>query len=293
LNEDANLSAVDEEPEKAAAATPSPREKTGGAVIVRPGSKIRLTRIDPDAKPSTSKRGSVKQIKKLRERLVKLQEALYAENRRSLLVVVQAIDTGGKDGVIKNLSFGLDPNGIELTNFKVPTPEELEHDFLWRIHRATPRKGSIGFWNRSHYEDVFVPRVHKQITKKVCRERYEDINAFENLLNRHGITILKFFLYVSKEEQKARLEDRLKDPEKIWKFNPGDLKERAFWDDYHRAFEDAINACTTDYAPWHIISANRKWGRNLMTLQIVVDTLEAMKPQYPVPQFDPQTVTID
>jgi len=208
-------------------------------------------------------------------------------------VVIQAIDTGGKDGVIKNLAYGLDPNGFELTNFKVPTAEELEHDFLWRIHRATPRKGSIGFWNRSHYEDVLVPRVHKQITRKVWRERYKDINAFENLLCRHGVTILKFFLYISKEEQKARLQDRLKDPEKIWKFNPGDLKERALWDDYHRAFEDAINACTTDYAPWYIIPANRKWGRNLMTLQIVVETLEAMEPEYPTPQFDPKTITIN
>jgi PPK2 family polyphosphate:nucleotide phosphotransferase len=284
---------VSHRPEKAAVSNPGLREKTGGAVIVRPGSKVRLARIDPDAKSGTSRRGAVKQINKLRERLTKLQEALYAENRRSLLVVVQAIDTGGKDGVIKNLAFGLDPNGMELTNFKVPTAEELKHDFLWRIHRATPRKGSIGFWNRSHYEDVFVPRVHKQITKKVWRQRYEDINTFENLLSRHCVTILKFFLYISKDEQKTRLENRLKDPEKIWKFNPGDLKERAFWDDYHRAFEDAINACSTDYAPWYIIPANRKWARNLTTLQIVVDTLEAMKPQYPTPQFDPKAVTID
>ena len=267
-------------------------KKICGPIVVPPGPKIRLARIDPDTKPGTSKRGSVKLINKLRERLTKLQEALYAENRRSLLVVVQAIDTGGKDGVIKNLAYGLDPNGFELTNFKVPTAEELEHDFLWRVHGATPRKGSIGFWNRSHYEDVFVPRVHKQITRKVWLERYEDINSFEKLLSRHGITILKFFLHISKDEQKARLEDRLKDPEKIWKFNPGDLAERALWDAYQRAFEDAINACATDYAPWYIIPANRKWARNLMTLQIVVDTLEAINPQYPVPQFDPKTVTI-
>ena len=290
-------SALSSEPEKFAVlpkgSSPMQEEKPDGAVIVRPGSKIRLARIDPDSKPGSSKRGSVKQIKKLQERLAKLQEALYAENRHSLLVVFQAIDTGGKDGAIKNLCLGLDPNGVELTNFKAPSAEELEHDFLWRIHKATPRKGAIGIWNRSHYEDVLVPRVHKQISRKVWRERCEDINTFENLLSRHGVTTLKFFLYISKDEQKARLEDRLKDPEKIWKFNPGDLKERALWDDYHRAFEDAINACATDYAPWYIIPANRKWARNLTTLQIVVDTLEVMKPQYPPPQFDPKTVTID
>jgi PPK2 family polyphosphate:nucleotide phosphotransferase len=268
-------------------------ENVSGPIIVRSGSKIRLTRIDPDAKPNTSKRGSVKQIKKLQERLIKLQEALYAENRRSLLVIFQAIDTGGKDGAIKNLCHGLDPSGVELTNFKAPSVEELDHDFLWRIHRAAPRRGAIGVWNRSHYEDVFVPRVHKHITRKVWRERYEDINAFEKLLSRQGVTILKFFLHISKEEQKTRLENRLKDPEKIWKFNPGDLTERALWDDYQRAFEDAINACATDYAPWYIIPANRKWARNLMTLQIVADTLEGMRPQYPPPQFDPKTVTIE
>ena len=260
---------------------------------MRPGRKVRLARIDPDARPDSSKRESLKRINKLHERLTKLQEALYAENRRSLLVIVQAIDTGGKDGAIKNLCCGLDPNGIELTNFKVPSAEELKHDFLWRIHRATPRKGSIGFWNRSHYEDVFVPRVHKQITRKVWQERYEDINAFEKFLSRHGVTILKFFLYISKDEQKARLENRLKDPEKIWKFNPGDLQERAHWDAYQRAFEDAINACATEYAPWYIIPANRKWARNLMTLEIVVNALEAMQPQYPAQQFNPKTVTID
>ena len=288
---------MSDEPEKAAVSVVSSSAteegKVCGPIIARPGLKIRLARIDPDGKPSTSKRGSLKQIKKLQERLMKLQVALYAENRRSLLVIFQAIDTGGKDGAIKNLCLGLDPSGVELTNFKAPSVEELDHDFLWRIHRATPRKGAIGVWNRSHYEDVLVPRVHKQITRKVWRERYEDINAFEKLLSRQGVTILKFFLHISKEEQKTRLENRLKDPEKIWKFNPGDLKERALWDDYQRAFEDAINACATDCGPWYIIPANRKWGRNLMTLQIVVETLEAMRPQFPAPQFDPKTVTID
>ena len=158
------------------------------------------------------------------------------------------------------------PNGVQLTNFKVPSAEERDHDFLWRIHANAPRKGSIGIWNRSHYEDVLVPRVHKQISEQVWRERCEDINAFERLLCRNGVTLLKFFLHISKEEQKARLEARLRDPQKLWKFNSGDLKERALWEEYQRAYEDAINECATDCAPWHIVPADRKWARNLWML---------------------------
>ena len=170
---------------------------------------------------------------------------------------------------------------------------EWDHDFLWRIHHAAPRKGSIGIWNRSHYEDVLVPRVHKQISEQVWRDRCEDINAFERLLSRNGVTLLKFFLHISKDEQKERLEARLRDPQKLWKFNTGDLKERALWDDYQRAYESVINECATDDAPWIIVPANRKWARNLTMLEAVVGALEQMNPQYPPAEFDPKKIVIE
>jgi PPK2 family polyphosphate:nucleotide phosphotransferase len=207
--------------------------------------------------------------------------------------VIQAMDTGGKDGAIKNLCRELDPNGVQLTNFKVPSAEEWDHDFLWRVHKAAPRKGTIGIWNRSHYEDVLVPRVHRQITRSVWCDRCEDINAFERLLSRNGVTLLKFFLHISKDEQKARLEARLKDSEKLWKFNPGDLKERALWNVYQLVYEAVINHTTTDFAPWHIVPANRKWSRNLVMLQAVVAALEEMDPQYPKLAFDANTTVIE
>ena len=229
----------------------------------------------------------------MRARLAELQQALYAEHKRSLLIVIQAMDTGGKDGAIKKICSGLDPNGVQLTNFKYPSAEEWDHDFLWRIHHAAPRKGSIGIWNRSHYEDVLVPRVHKQISEQVWRDRCEDINAFERLLSRNGVTLLKFFLHISKDEQKERLEARLRDPQKLWKFNTGDLKERALWDDYQLAYESVINACATDYAPWLIVPADRKWARNLTMLEAVVGALERMDPQYPPAEFDPKKIVIE
>ncbi|MFL6538136.1 MAG: polyphosphate kinase 2 family protein [Chthoniobacterales bacterium] len=271
------------------------RRKRGviaGVVISRNDHPIRLSEIDPDDRAGTKKEAAEEQVEKLRERLLQLQEALYAEHQRSLLIVVQAMDTGGKDGVIKKLCSGLDPNGVQLTNFKYPTPEEQDHDFLWRVHHATPRKGSIVIWNRSHYEDVLVPRVHEQISDKVWRERCEDINGFERMLQRNGVTLLKFFLHISKDEQKERLEARLKEPAKLWKFNPGDLKERELWSQYQRAYEDVIDACTTGDAPWHIIPANRKWARNVMVLATVVAALEKLNPQYPSPAFDPAKIVV-
>ena len=264
-----------------------------GVVVSREGRRIRLSDIDPDDCAGSDKSAAEKEVEKLRERLLELQEALYAEHKRSVLIVVQAMDTGGKDGLIKKLCSGLDPNGVQLTNFKYPTPEEHDHDFLWRVHHATPRKGSIGIWNRSHYEDVLVPRVHKEISDKVWQQRCEDINAFERMLQRNGVTILKFFLHISKEEQKERLEARLKDRAKLWKFNPADLKERARWDEYQRAYEEVIDACTSDGAAWHVIPANRKWARNLMVLETVVAALEKLSPQYPKPAFDPKEVVVE
>lgn len=271
---------------------PDPR-KIKGVVLAEPGREIRLAKIDAAETAGHSKSDSAKKIEGLRERLAELQEALYAEHQRSVLVVVQGMDTSGKDGAIKNLCLGLDPNGVQLTNFKYPTAEERDHDFLWRVHKAAPRKGAVGLWNRSHYEDVLVPLVHGEITKETWRARCADINAFEKLFSDNGVTILKFFLHISKEEQKCRLEARLKEPRKLWKFNLADLQERRLWDDYQMAYDDVINSCTTVQAPWWIVPADRKWMRNLVMLETVVAALERMDPKYPAAEFDPGEVAIE
>lgn len=263
------------------------------AIVDGPGNRIRLSDIDSSGKPAGSKGAGEKTVKRLNSRLAELQQALYAEHKRSVIIVLQAMDTGGKDGTIKAICSGLDPNGLQLTNFKYPSPEEWDHDFLWRVHHAAPRKGSIGIWNRSHYEDVLVPRVHQQISKDVWRERCEEINHFERLLTRNGVTLLKFFLHISKEEQKTRLEARLKDATKLWKFNEGDLKERALWDEYQSAYEAVVNACGTEHAPWHVIPADRKWARNVFVLETVVAALEKLQPEYPAPGFDPAAIVIE
>ncbi len=272
--------------------TPISRTQQTALTIIRPDTQVELAAIDPDAAARSSKRKGEKEAKKLAERLRELQQALYAEHTRSLLVVVQAMDTGGKDGAIAMLSAGLDLNGLHLTNFKFPSPEESEHDFLWRVHKATPAKGVTAIWNRSHYEDVLVPRVHQQISEKEWQERCEEINAFERLLARNDTRVLKFFLHISKDEPKKRLEARLEEPRKLWKFNPDDLKERERWEDYQRAYEAVITATATDIAPWHIVSANRKWSRNLVMLETIVGALEQMDPQYPKLSFDPESGVI-
>ncbi len=270
---------------------PDPR-KIKGIVLAEPGCEIRLSKIDTAETAGHSKSDSAPRIERLREKLAELQEALYAEHQRSVLVVVQGMDTSGKDGAIKNLCLGLDPNGVQLTNFKYPTAEERDHDFLWRVHKAAPRKGAVGLWNRSHYEDVLVPLVHGEITKETWRARCADINAFEKLLSDNGVTIVKFFLHISKDEQKCRLESRLKEPRKLWKFNLADLQERRLWDDYQMAYDDVINSCTTAQAPWWIVPADRKWMRNLVMLETVVAALERMDPKYPAAEFNPDDVVI-
>jgi PPK2 family polyphosphate:nucleotide phosphotransferase len=209
------------------------------------------------------------------------QEALYAEGKRALLVVLQARDTGGKDGAIRHVFGRLNPLGIEVTSFKVPTPLELRHDYLWRVHQRVPSAGLIGVFNRSHYEDVLVVRVHRLVPPEIWKPRYEQINAFERHLVANGITILKFCLHISAEEQRQRLIARLRDPSKHWKFNPGDLKERARWQDYTEAYADAIEATGTAAAPWYVVPADRKPVRDVLIAQAVVETLERMAPQYP------------
>ena len=203
------------------------------------------------------------------------------------------MDTGGKDGALKALCFGLNPAGLEVARFKAPTQAELDHDFLWRAHKVTPNKGMIGIWNRSHYEDVLVVRVHKLVPKKVWKARYDQINRFEEILSKNGTTILKFMLHISKDEQKRRLKARIDDPKKRWKFSTSDLKERPFWGHFQEAYEDAINCCTTDYAPWYVIPANHKWARDLAIVEIVWRVLKKMKPRYPKIRFAPAMVTID
>lgn len=225
-------------------------------------------------------------MEKTVRRLDDLQYTLYAEGKRSVLIVLQGMDTSGKDGTIRHVMSGASPQSCKVTSFKVPSPRERAHDFLWRIHEATPEKGNIMIFNRSHYEDVLVVRVHNLVPKKVWEHRYEEINRFEKYLTENGTTVLKFFLHVSKAEQKKRIEARLADPSKHWKLSEADLKEREFWDDYIEAYEAALSKCSTKYAPWFVIPADHKWFRNLAVSKILVETLEQMDPKYPTPEVD-------
>ena len=226
------------------------------------------------------------QFKKTLDRLDELQYTLYAEGKRSVLMVLQGMDTSGKDGTIRHVMSGASPQSCKVTSFKVPSSHELAHDFLWRIHQAAPEKGQIMIFNRSHYEDVLVVRVHDLVPKKVWEERYDEINRFEKYLTENGTTILKFFLHISKEEQKERIQARLADPAKHWKLSEADLKEREYWDDYIDAYEDALTKCSTKYAPWYIIPANHKWFRTLAVSKILVEALEKMNPKYPTSELD-------
>ena len=232
------------------------------------------------------------EFKQYRRELIELQRRLYAEGKQKLLIVFQAMDAGGKDGTIRNVFRGVNPQGVRVTSFKVPSKIELAHDFLWRIHKAVPAKGMIGVFNRSHYEDVLVVRVHNIVPESVWRPRYEKINQFEKLLHDSGTRILKFFLHISKAEQKERFQSRLDEPEKNWKFSMGDLEKRKDWDTYMEAYEEMLHQCTTDYAPWHVIPANRKWYRNLAITRTVVETLREMNPQYPPPEDNIENVII-
>ena len=215
--------------------------------------------------------------------IAELQQRLYAEGKRALLIILQGMDTSGKDGTVRHVLSGVNPQGCRVTSFKAPTAEELAHDFLWRIHRAVPAKGEIGVFNRSQYEEVLIVRVHELAPADVWSTRYEQINGFEQTLTAAGVTILKFFLHISKAEQRDRLQARLEDKTKNWKFNPGDLAERKLWPDYQHAYEDALCRCSTKAAPWFIIPANKKWFRNLAVSSIIRETLEEMHPRFPKP----------
>jgi PPK2 family polyphosphate:nucleotide phosphotransferase len=268
-------------PERLVVADPPP-EPDYPRWRVEPGTPLRLADIDPDESEHYGRKKDVaEELRRHRDRISDLQARLYGEHRRSLLIVLQAMDTGGKDGTIKGVFAGVNPQGCQVWSFKAPSNEEADHDFLWRYHHKVPAKGMIHIFNRSHYEDVLIVRVKELVPEAVWRPRYAAINQFEEALSASGVTVLKFFLHISKDEQKRRLESRLADPDKRWKFSSNDLKERAWWDDYQAAFEDAVNECSTPFAPWYVVPANKKWYRNLVVARTIADTLEAMDPRYP------------
>jgi PPK2 family polyphosphate:nucleotide phosphotransferase len=256
-------------------------------LVVAPGKKVKLADHDPDETLGWDKGHAMRaSLKKTLKRLDSLQYLLYAEKKRSLLVVLQALDAGGKDGTIRHVMSGINPQGCHVTSFKKPSEEELAHDFLWRIHKALPEYGDIGIFNRSHYEDVLVVRVHNLVPKDVWAERYAQINEFESLLHANRVKILKFFLHISKEEQKERFMQRLDDPDRRWKISEADFYERKFWDNYTAAYEEAITRCSTPENPWFIIPSNKKWFRNLAVSHIIAETLEAMHMKFPSPSLD-------
>jgi PPK2 family polyphosphate:nucleotide phosphotransferase len=262
---------------------------------VEPGSLIDLSQWDPDDESSfdIKKDEADEVLEKLNRQLESLQELLYAEHKQKVLIVLQAMDTGGKDGTIRHVFEGVNPQGVRVAAFKVPTPEEMDHDYLWRIHKQTPAKGEIVIFNRSHYEDVLVVRVHELVPEEVWSRRYAQINHFEQMLAQEGTTILKFYLHIDKDEQKQRLQDRLDEADKRWKFNPGDLKERKLWDDYMRAYQDVLSKTSTPWAPWYIVPANHKWYRNLVIATTLVETLKGLDMHYPQPAEDLDKIKID
>ncbi len=254
---------------------------------VKPENTVRLNKIDAAFKDKHEDHTSaLVEIEKYTHRLRELQYLLYAEGKRSLLIVLQAMDAGGKDGTINHVLASMNPQGARVYGFKVPSAEEAAHDFLWRIHQAAPQRGQVAIFNRSHYEDVLISRVHSFVPKKVWSKRYELINDFEKNLVESGTHILKFFLHISEEEQLRRFKQRIDDPARHWKISESDYKEREYWDDYTRAFEDALSKCSTTHAPWFVIPANHKWFRNLAVSQIVVETLESLKMAFPQPTVD-------
>jgi PPK2 family polyphosphate:nucleotide phosphotransferase len=252
--------------------------------VVEPGKRLKLSKRDPDDTADVHSNSNYEAILQNNiQRLFNLQTLLAASDKFAVLVVLQAMDAGGKDGTIRHVMTGLNPQACSVTAFKVPTEEELCHDFLWRVHKAMPRRGEIGIFNRSHYEDVLVARVHKLVPKPVWSARYEQINDFEKMMAKNHTVMFKFFLHISKEVQARRLEQRIDNPRKNWKISLADITERKYWDNYMAAYEDALSECSTERAPWYVIPANKKWFRNLAVSQILVDAMTAWKMEYPPP----------
>ncbi len=261
---------------------------------VAPGSKVMLAKWDPDDTAGFADSKSVKKLlKKNLKRLSELQYLLYAESKRSVLVVLQALDAGGKDGTIRNVMGPLNPQSCKVISFKTPAAEELAHDFLWRIHRAAPRAGEIRIFNRSHYEDVLIVRVHDMVRKAVWSSHYDQINAFEKILAKNNTHILKFYLHISKNEQLERFKARLDDPTKQWKASEGDFEERKYWNAYTKAYEAALSKCSTAHAPWFIIPANKKWFRNFIVSEILVRSLSKLRMKFPKPTADLSEIKLE
>jgi PPK2 family polyphosphate:nucleotide phosphotransferase len=254
---------------------------------VKPSTRVRLDKFDPDDKGLVpgDKDQVAEKSEALQKRIGELQELLYAEHKHRVLIILQGMDTSGKDGTVRHVMAETSPQGLRVASFKKPTETELEHDYLWRVHSQVPASGELVVFNRSHYEDLLVVRVHSLVPETVWKKRYEQINDFERMLTASGTTILKFFLHISPEEQKERLQARLEDPTKRWKFQHGDLEERKLWKDYIQAYEDVLSKTSTDEAPWFIVPANRKWVRNYIVAQVLVKTLEKLKMKYPAPDL--------
>jgi len=255
-------------------------------LLLRPDTRITLADRDPGETLGLDKEAAAEKTEKNIARLDELQYLMYAEHRRALLVVLQGMDGAGKDGTIRHVMRGLNPQGCRVTSFKAPSAEEANHDFLWRVHRAVPPSGEVAIFNRSHYEDVLAARVRKLVPKAVWTRRYDHINRFEQLLADSDIVIAKFFLHISKDEQRRRFEERLRDPTKQWKLSPSDLEDRTHWDDYVTAYQDALTRCSTSEAPWFIVPADKKWFRNFAVSRILVETLEALDMRFPKPTVD-------
>ncbi len=263
------------------------------ALLVKPDSRVRLAKLDAGATFGYEKADSVEETQRQMLRLRDLQDRLWAQAKHSVLVVLQGIDAAGKDGTIAKVMEAFNPQGCPVSSFKVPSAEELAHDFLWRIHKRTPKKGEIGIFNRSHYEDVLVVRVHDLVPRRVWSKRFGQINDFEAMLAENGTTIVKFFLSIDREEQRERFQERYDDPRKRWKFSLGDLEERKRWDDYQAAFEDALEKTSKPWAPWYVIPANRNWFRNLAVSTILADTIAELKPAYPAAADLPADLVIE
>jgi len=261
---------------------------------VDPGSKIRLADLDAsDTQFSDGKSESKKEIADTLEKLEPLQDLLYAAHDRKLLIILQGIDTSGKDGTIRSVFEGMDPIGIRIASFEVPTKEELDHDFLWRIHRQVPGKGEVTIFNRSHYEDVLVVRVRNLAPEEVWRPRYKQIVEFEKMLTETGTAVLKFYLHIDKEEQRERLQARIEDPAKIWKFRRGDLEDRLLWDEYQSAYEEMLSKTSTKFAPWYVIPSNHKWYRNVVISRIILETLQSFEMSYPAPEEGVENIIVE
>jgi PPK2 family polyphosphate:nucleotide phosphotransferase len=249
---------------------------------IEPGSKVSLDEIDADATPLIDDKEEAKRrCAATQERLDDLQELLFAEHRHKVLVVLQGMDTSGKDGTVRHVMGGFNPAGVGVVSFKAPTPTELDHDFLWRVHAQVPGYGEIVVFNRSHYEDVLVVRVHGLVKETVWRKRYHQINEFERMLSENGTLILKFFLHISPEEQRRRLQSRIDDPKKRWKFQHGDIEERKLWKKYMRAYEDALEKTSTEWAPWYAVPSNAKWYRNYVVGEVIENALDDLDMKYP------------